>query len=637
MSAAGTRVDAPSEREHPAVPARPAGGAPAGPGSGRSGWRRPTAVAVPVVAGAVGLALLARADSAAIGPFGLVTVLTPWVMVPVAVLAAGFVATLRRTPGRSVVLACYLTAWTVLLHGAPSVVEAQARFPVAWLHVGFVDQVLRHGQFLPGVDARFNWPGFFAAAAGFTAAAGISPLSLLRWAPVVIELAVCLPLAVLLRGLGLPRVATWVAVWVFVTWDWVGQDYFSPQALGTYLLLTIAAAVVRWLPRRPWSWRRQGARHAATAWGGRLPALPQWPPGGTGSTGAAALGSGQRVALVVCLLGMSTALVMTHQLSPVVLVALLAVLVVAGWRPVALPAYLALAVLAWLTWMAAPFWTGHFGAVFGALGRIGQVVQEGVVGRFHGDASRRVVLVVRMALASSGLLLACLGALRVWRTHRGVPWVLAGLAIAPFALVGVQSYGGEVFLRVVMYSLPAVAGLAAMAFAPRGTLSRRGAVAFTAVVIGVVPAFGVARYGNEAFEQVRTGEVTAVRGLYSVAQPGATIAAVTPLLPWRFQGYANYDYRMPDLSVFADLSVPTMVEALPRNPRGTFLVVTRGQEAQAEIFYGLGPGWGDRLERTLDHSPWFRVVYRNPDAVVYQLQPPPAARATGQSTPTGGR
>ena len=222
----------------------------------RSRWtdprmRRWVPFAVPWVAGLAGVGMLSGADPRAISSFGLVTVVTPWLLVPLAVLVAGFVATVRRAPARCAVLVCYLVAWTVLLHGAPAVVEDEARFPVAWLHVGFVDQVLREGEFLPQIDARFSWPGFFAAAAGFSEATGVSPLSLLRWAPVVIELAVVVPLAVLTRTLGLSAAAAWVAALVFVTWDWVGQNYFAPQAVASYLLLVIVASVARWLPRRP--------------------------------------------------------------------------------------------------------------------------------------------------------------------------------------------------------------------------------------------------------------------------------------------------------------------------------------------------------------------------------------------------
>jgi hypothetical protein len=335
------------------------------------------------------------------------------------------------------------------------------------------------------------------------------------------------------------------------------------------------------------------------------------------------------VGVLAGVLVMSTALVMTHQLTPVVLAALVAVLVLAGWRPLTLPLFVGLAVLAWLTWMAAPFWTGHLGAVFGAFGQIGDVVQEGVVERFHGDASRQVVLVVRVLFAAAGFALAGLGAWRLWRARGRFPWVLGWLVVAPFVLVAVQSYGGEVILRVVMYSLPAVAALAAAAFVPAHRLTRRAAVALAATLLAVVPVFGIARYGNEAFEQVRSGEVSAVRRLFEVAEPGASIVAVTPLLPWRFERYADYQYVIADLSVFADAHTPTIAADLPYNPQGTYLVVTAGQIAQAEIYYGLGAGWGDRLRAALAASGAFEVVVRNRDAVIYRLDPGAAALVAG--------
>src|SRR4030095_14512228 len=85
----------------------------------------------------------------------------------------------------TLVLAVHLIGLVMLLYGAPGFLEQEPRFATAWLHVGDTGQLLDRGVSAPEIDARFNWPGFFAVAAAVTGAGGLkSALALIRWAPV---------------------------------------------------------------------------------------------------------------------------------------------------------------------------------------------------------------------------------------------------------------------------------------------------------------------------------------------------------------------------------------------------------------------------------------------------------------------
>ena len=53
----------------------------------------------------------------------------------------------------------------VSLQALPAVVEEQPRFATAWQHLGFLEYLDRTGGSAPALDARWSWPGFFAAAA----------------------------------------------------------------------------------------------------------------------------------------------------------------------------------------------------------------------------------------------------------------------------------------------------------------------------------------------------------------------------------------------------------------------------------------------------------------------------------------
>src|SRR5204863_3853362 len=41
-----------------------------------------------------------------------------------------------------------------------------------------------------------------------------------------------------------------LAVWLFIIANWIGQDYFAPQAFGFFLFLVVLAIALRWY-RRP--------------------------------------------------------------------------------------------------------------------------------------------------------------------------------------------------------------------------------------------------------------------------------------------------------------------------------------------------------------------------------------------------
>ncbi len=95
-------------------------------------------------------------------------------------IAAALVWSLVRSLWGARVRWALLGAYIVVLHGSPAFLESEPRFPVAWLHLGFVDYIATTGDLLPKVDARFNWPGFFTTAALVINAAGLNSLEVLR-------------------------------------------------------------------------------------------------------------------------------------------------------------------------------------------------------------------------------------------------------------------------------------------------------------------------------------------------------------------------------------------------------------------------------------------------------------------------
>jgi hypothetical protein len=165
-----------------------------------------------------------------------------------ALLVVSAAAELARSRPSRVRMAMHAATLVVVLYGTAPLVYREGRYGWLYKTIGVVQYVSVHGQLATRIDIYQNWPGFFAAAAWFDKVAGVaSPLSYAKWAQLVFELA-ALPLLYLIYGaLALPARQRWIAVLLYSAGNWIAQDYFSPQALGTVLSLGIMAIALRWM------------------------------------------------------------------------------------------------------------------------------------------------------------------------------------------------------------------------------------------------------------------------------------------------------------------------------------------------------------------------------------------------------
>ena len=572
-------------------------------GESRQGWAA-------AVLGGIGLAaaLLGASwsDEERVSPIGLLTALHPLVLIGAAMIGVAIAWRLLVSPRVSWIDGLLVAGQVVVLHGVAALVESAARFPVAWLHAGFADHIAHEGTLLTGVDARFSWPGFFTSAAVFLDGTGITPETVLRWTPLVAELLVVALVHRLARALGAGARSAVAASALFASTDWVGQIYFAPQTLAVILVLAALLVALRLMPEGPAPRGRIGRRWWAVA------ALP----GPSTSLGSAWYG----VVLIAILSAVTAA---SHQMSPFLLTLELGVVVVvARRRPGAVVWFAGLVTVAWITFMARAYWSGHLATIVGELGNVDSVLQSAVSDRVQsGDGSRRVALAFR-ALVTAGVIAAAgLGILRRWRLHRRLDLAVLAMGLVPVVLVATQSYGGEILLRVYLYALPFLAIAAAWAFIPGRRPGRLASALLATTLALAAPSFMVARYGNEAFERVTAADVVAVQELYRIAPQGASIVAILPSMPWRFQEFTSYDYEVTKVDDFIALDPTVIATALPVNPRGTYLFVNDAQLAQLEIFYGLGANYGIELTQLLDGLPWMQLLYENGSARIYHFDP----------------
>ncbi|MGI5240382.1 hypothetical protein [Dactylosporangium sp. CA-139066] len=576
----------------------------------------------PMIALGLGLQSLRRSDVADIGSLGLVTALRPELYVALALLTLGFISGVFST--RAVagpLLAAHVVVLVVLLHGAAAVVEPLPRMIPSWLHVGFADYIARTGDTLPQLDARFNWPGFFALAAMATRAAGMpDAMPLVAWTSVVLNLLYGATVFRLTRELS-PDVRTaWLAVWLFVPANWVGQDYFGPQAMNYLFYLVLMLVLVAWFRRRPDAPPTLPGR--AIGW--LLCLLPRrslrLAPDPHPADPVSLAG------LIGVVLVIFTASTVSHQLTPIAIVISAGALVLTGCCTMrTLPILLGVVVAVYISYGTVPYWSGHLHDMFGSVGDVGGTVSSAAVQRVRGDLAHQIVVLSRLGVAAAVWGLAAVGAWRWMRRGQG-DLALLSLAIAPFLLLALQSYGGEIFLRVYTLALPFMVIL--VAAVPAATWPARRRVLAAALTGGLsavlVGGFFIARYGNEAFEQVRPGDAEAVAWLYANAPAGTSFVSLTSNVPWRAQAIERYKY-VPLGEDFGPTTLADIEREMRANPRGAYLVVTKGQFVFAESFLGKPAGWGESIEREVVDSGRFRPVYTTPDARIYVLTAPGGA------------
>ncbi|PJM96188.1 hypothetical protein [Streptomyces sp. CB01373] len=562
---------------------------------------------------------LGDSDLDRMGGLGLISVLPLPTLAGAALLTGVFAALLWLRREHRTLLLVTLVATVVSLHALPAVIESAPRFATAWQHLGFIDFIDRTGSAVPDLDARWSWPGFFAVAAFVARACGLSDFTeVIRWWPLTVQLLYLPPMFLLTRSLRASWRARWTGVWIFVLSGWVGQDYFSPQGFTYLLYLAFVAILLVWFraPRMLWTTARPGEAEVEPA------------------------DRRQRAVLLLVVIGLFAASVPAHQLTPFVMLGVLAVLVLVRRSELrGLPVLFAVMAAFWLGFMAEPYWSGHFDELFGGVGGVGSNVSTSVSGRIQGgDSTHQLVLYARVLLAGSVMAAACWGWWRR-REHKYRERSLLVLSFVPFLGFGMQSYGGEMALRVFMFALPGAALLAALALFPRtgATAEERdkdrvSLAPLAALMAGLLlmGGFLVARWGNETFERIRPGEVAAMDYVYAHDRPTVRLlwlsndpaTNVTPAMPWGARDMERVDY-VPTLAPADPVLVSGLVESLKDAGPNAYLMINRSQVTYLRMDVGYSAAWESRLVRNLDDRRELRKVLANDDVTLYELRERP--------------
>jgi hypothetical protein len=542
---------------------------------------------------ALGLALLLwvvslpQMDPSAMTDLGLISVMPTTFIIALGLLVGSFVTLVHRQPERRVALTAHLVTLIAFLHATPSILYGTLRYSWAWKHVGIVDYIQRHGTVTPSIHwlpVYHNWPGFFGLDALLTELAGLhSTLDMAIWGPPFFNLLDLGALLFLFTALTRDRRVIWLGCFFFLIANWVGQDYFSPQAFAFFLYLVTLGVIARWVGRR----NRL-----------RTPA----------------------VGLVVLLL---VAIASAHALTSVMAVIAVGAAVVVRrsgvrWLPLAAGAI----TVVWDRVFAWDYVHANASGTFAQIRLPWSTTESSLTAVGKLSADQAFVAHVARGLVVGMVALAAVGAARQWQAGR-LDRFAAALAAAPVLLFASGNYDGEILFRIYLFSVPFLAFLAASLFAAHG---RSWAPALTGGVAALVlTAFVVAYYGKEHSNYFTPAEVSATNYLYTHAPAGSLLIEGTHNYPAQWKNYERFSYvtiaNEPAGNVRRLLADPAGVLASWMAPhRSSFVILTRSQEIDVDANGAMPRGSVDRIQSALAASPRFRVVRRNADATIFALR-----------------
>ena len=310
---------------------------------------------------------------------------------------------------------------------SPAIMLNLPLYPWTFKSVGMTKFFMRNGQTRPGYGPNGgvyqSWPALFAGVAWLSHVTGIiTPTSIARWWPTIMDFGWLVALRFLAGRIGLSVRQSWFAAGFFFLSITIGQDYFSPQSISYFLALVIFAM----------AYKAHDSENPLD--------IPEW----------------------IILVAISCTIAFTHQLTPFMVTAALIILLVFG--------YIRSWIIPIITFVPSAIWTiTHSSSLKGLLSAhgLGGVVTNLQTPGSHGSALHNGIW-VHLQVAGAVVAIGIVGVLALIvliRERTRLHLMLAVAAASGIGLLFVTDYGNEGLFRVVLFASP---WLAVLAFAGRG-------------------------------------------------------------------------------------------------------------------------------------------------------------------------
>lgn len=566
--------------------------------------------------------------------WGLISIFPISILIAYLLTLLGFAGLFLRTQVSEAIFMSYALLLILLVHGTPQLLYGTLRYSWAWKHVGLVDYIIRHGAVDPNIGILgiyHNWPGFFALNALYTQLAGFSGAQVYAgWGPAFFEILFAWGWLALFRLFTPDRRLQWLGVWFFLLTNWVGQDYFSPQAMSYFMLIGVLVLIFRYFSSVP--------TLNLDAWKNRyffkgpimniFQSLIEWlaKMEFTKISREVELVKYHRWALGCLVLLCYAAIVSSHQLTPFMGVLFGLVLAFGSYtRWKTLPIWMSAFIILWFLFPAKLYTSGVIESIVNSYGNLFHNIDSGFINVATVSPGQALVAWMGRGLSAAIGVLAGIGVcLRV--RHRYLDLHIILLAAAPLAIIFLNTYGGEALFRMYFFSLPFLSFLAARVIFPRDNSERnwRQVVGIgglsTVLLVGLLFAY----YGKEQQYYFTKGEVEAAEFIFNNAEPNSLLVEGARNYPSQFLNYEYFTYvpidREPSESQERLLHNPVRVlDAWLSNPDyvASYLIITRSQKSYTDSVGVLPLGTLDRIQEALETSDNFEIALSNQDAIIF--------------------
>jgi hypothetical protein len=514
--------------------------------------------------------------TAAVSELGLFSVLPVSFFIAFSLLMGSFFITIFFVKkNRLPLVLCQTFLLIFILNLTPSIVEITARFTSGYTNYRAVDYILQTGQIDSSSLWAHNWPAFSIFMSIFEQISVIPAQSILLYYPTFFNFMFLLPIFVFFRFLFHDFRMTWIAVWFVFIGNWIGQDYFSMQSFAFFMIALILIVLMKYMNANIRSKRSivlflflffyVCSSHALSS-----------------------------LALITVVL----ALYLSKRLDrPALLLSL--VTFVAGWTIFDANTYLSRNLMSTLKEFLDP----------------SVIFQRNVATRISGSAGHIIVSEVRLLFALSMLAFGLIGIILAWRSKKLGPVeqklliILIGFSLIVFG----SAYGGELFMRIYMFSLLPLAYFASKAIIRHKRILCVGILFF----VILAPSFTIiAHYGNETIDYVPPSELEGVHSLYQITNSGNVIGG---LIRADFRDY-NY-HQTYSLTSFSDIyrenSSSLLWTIKPREIDVERYICISYQTNVYFSFYLGYPEFVNDLQGNLTLCQSYNLIYSNPSFVTY--------------------
>lgn len=500
-----------------------------------------------------------------IGEFGITSVLPANFFVSVSLLSVSFLLSLKMRNGSETAAFCQTIILIFVLNFTPRMVEGTARFHTTYANYQSVDYVSQKGYVNPSAQWIHNWPSFSIAYSALMQITALPDQILLSIYPTFFSLALLFPLFVFFRLVVDNEKLRWIAIWTCYIGNWVGQDYFSMQSLGFFAFVLILFV----------TFKLTNSRARTCSW------------------------------FVTAILFFSL-VVTSHMLSSLAILAVVFVFFASKYlRRTVLVTLLGAIFASWTIYGAATYLEWNLARFIAEALNFELIFQSNLTARVAGSVARIMVTQIRLIFSALVIVFAFSGFVLTWKRgkmgniEKRILFILIGVSL----LLGFSAYGGELFMRLFLFSL-----IPLSYFVSKGSNRKIFFCLLSLFLIIVAPPLHmVAHYGNEVMDYVPPSEIRGAEFFHKHTTLGYVIGW------YRDSGYRQiYQYFSFSRAEWKNntLSLGWIESEHLDWPR--FVCISYGTREYYNFFLGK-PQFIVELYKNMSESTRYNRIYSNPN------------------------